>query len=93
MLWGNGVLVKIVNDKFGIVESLMTTIHAMTINQLAVDPLKGRKGLEAVVPLQTLFPSSLALLRLLTHVDCFNEPSAVSTYKVLYFRIIHIVDA
>lgn len=32
------------NDKFGIVEGLMTTVHAMTINQLTVDgPAKGGK--------------------------------------------------
>ncbi|KAH0480377.1 MAG: uncharacterized protein KVP18_000804 [Porospora cf. gigantea A] len=41
-------LVKIVNDKFGIEEALMTTIHAMTINQLAVDgPSKGGKDWRA----------------------------------------------
>ncbi|KAH0489042.1 MAG: hypothetical protein KVP17_002300 [Porospora cf. gigantea B] len=41
-------LVKIVNDKFGIVEGLMTTVHAMTINQLAVDgPSKGGKDWRA----------------------------------------------
>jgi len=37
-------LVKVVNDKFGIVEGLMTTVHAMTATQLTVDgPSRGGK--------------------------------------------------
>jgi len=37
-------LVKVVHDKFGIVEGLMTTVHAMTATQLAVDgPSRGGK--------------------------------------------------
>lgn len=37
-------LAKIVNDKFGIVEGLMTTVHAFTATQLTVDgPSKGGK--------------------------------------------------
>jgi glyceraldehyde 3-phosphate dehydrogenase len=41
-------LTKVINDNFGIVEGLMTTIHAMTINQLTVDgPSKGGKDWRA----------------------------------------------
>jgi glyceraldehyde 3-phosphate dehydrogenase len=41
-------IAKVVNDKFGIVEGLMTTVHAVTINQLAVDgPSKGGKDWRA----------------------------------------------
>jgi len=37
-------LTKVVNDKFGIVEGLMTTVHAMTATQLVVDgPSRGGK--------------------------------------------------
>ena len=37
-------LAKVLNDNFGIVEGLMTTVHAMTANQLTVDgPSKGGK--------------------------------------------------
>jgi len=37
-------LVKVVHDKFGIVEGLMTTVHAMTATQLTVDgPSRGGK--------------------------------------------------
>ncbi|KAG6619069.1 Glyceraldehyde-3-phosphate dehydrogenase [Phytophthora cinnamomi] len=37
-------LAKVINDKFGIVEGLMTTVHATTATQLPVDgPVKGGK--------------------------------------------------
>merc|ERR1711976_149529 len=37
-------LTKVVHDKFGIVEGLMTTVHAMTATQLTVDgPSRGGK--------------------------------------------------
>ncbi|CAM9987011.1 unnamed protein product [Discosporangium mesarthrocarpum] len=41
-------LTKVMNDSFGIEEGLMTTVHAMTINQLTVDgPSKGGKDWRA----------------------------------------------
>jgi glyceraldehyde 3-phosphate dehydrogenase len=41
-------LAKIIHDKWGIVEGLMTTVHAMTANQLTVDgPSKGGKDWRA----------------------------------------------
>merc|ERR1719356_214379 len=41
-------ITKVINDKFGIVEGLMTTVHAMTANQLSVDgPSKGGKDWRA----------------------------------------------
>lgn len=41
-------LVKVIHDKFGIEEGLMTTVHAMTANQLSVDgPSKGGKDWRA----------------------------------------------
>lgn len=41
-------LAKVVHDKFGIVEGLMTTVHAMTATQLVVDgPSKGGKDWRA----------------------------------------------
>jgi glyceraldehyde 3-phosphate dehydrogenase len=41
-------LAKVVHEKFGIVEGLMTTVHAMTINQLTVDgPSRGGKDWRA----------------------------------------------
>merc|ERR1712193_257280 len=37
-------LTKVVHDKFGLVEGLMTTVHAMTATQLTVDgPSRGGK--------------------------------------------------
>ena len=41
-------LAKVINDKFGIVEGLMTTVHATTATQLTVDgPSKGGKDWRA----------------------------------------------
>jgi glyceraldehyde 3-phosphate dehydrogenase len=41
-------IVKVLNDSFGIVEGLMTTVHAGTANQLVVDgPAKGGKDWRA----------------------------------------------
>merc|ERR1712194_732809 len=39
-----GPITKVVHDKFGIIEGLMTTVHAMTATQLTVDgPSRGGK--------------------------------------------------
>jgi glyceraldehyde 3-phosphate dehydrogenase len=53
-------LAKILNDKFGIIEGLMTTIHAGTANQLVVDgPSKGGKDWRAGrCALTNLIPAS-----------------------------------
>ena len=53
-------LAKVINDKFGIVEGLMTTIHASTANQLVVDgPAKGGKDWRAGrTALSNLIPAS-----------------------------------
>lgn len=41
-------IAKVIDDNFGIVEGLMTTVHAMTANQLSVDgPAKGGKDWRA----------------------------------------------
>ncbi len=52
-------LAKVINDKFGIVEGLMTTVHAATATQFTVDgPSKkdfrlGRASLNNIVPAST----------------------------------------
>eukprot|EP00538_Stauroneis_constricta_P013338 CAMPEP_0119552872 /NCGR_PEP_ID=MMETSP1352-20130426/5757_1 /TAXON_ID=265584 /ORGANISM="Stauroneis constricta, Strain CCMP1120" /LENGTH=334 /DNA_ID=CAMNT_0007599179 /DNA_START=149 /DNA_END=1153 /DNA_ORIENTATION=- len=53
-------LAKVLNDEFGIVEGLMTTIHAGTANQLVVDgPAKGGKDWRAGrSALNNLIPAS-----------------------------------
>jgi glyceraldehyde 3-phosphate dehydrogenase len=41
-------IAKVINDNFGITEGLMTTVHAITINQMPVDgPSKGGKDWRA----------------------------------------------
>lgn len=51
---------KVLEDNFGIVEGLMTTVHAMTANQLSVDgPAKGGKDWRAGrCASQNIIPSS-----------------------------------
>eukprot|EP01066_Platyproteum_vivax_P008108 Platyproteum_vivax@DN3333_c0_g1_i1.p1 len=53
-------LAKVLNDKWGIVEGLMTTVHATTANQLTVDgPSKGGKDWRGGrCTLNNLIPSS-----------------------------------
>jgi glyceraldehyde 3-phosphate dehydrogenase len=53
-------MAKVINDKFGIIEGLMTTIHASTANQLVVDgPAKGGKDWRAGrCALNNLIPAS-----------------------------------
>eukprot|EP00526_Cylindrotheca_closterium_P016342 CAMPEP_0113636398 /NCGR_PEP_ID=MMETSP0017_2-20120614/19003_1 /TAXON_ID=2856 /ORGANISM="Cylindrotheca closterium" /LENGTH=333 /DNA_ID=CAMNT_0000547279 /DNA_START=55 /DNA_END=1052 /DNA_ORIENTATION=+ /assembly_acc=CAM_ASM_000147 len=53
-------MAKVIHDKFGIVEGLMTTIHAGTANQLVVDgPAKGGKDWRAGrCALNNLIPAS-----------------------------------
>ena len=53
-------LAKVIHENFGIVEGLMTTIHAMTANQLSVDgPSRGGKDWRAGrAASQNIIPSS-----------------------------------
>jgi glyceraldehyde 3-phosphate dehydrogenase len=53
-------LAKVLNDEFGIVEGLMTTVHAATANQLTVDgPAKGGKDWRAGrAAMNNLIPAS-----------------------------------
>merc|ERR1712166_1152998 len=53
-------IAKVINDNFGIVEGLMTTVHAMTADQLTVDgPAKGGKDWRAGrTASQNIIPSS-----------------------------------
>ncbi|AFN83326.1 glyceraldehyde-3-phosphate dehydrogenase [Encephalitozoon romaleae SJ-2008] len=51
-------LVKVIDDNFGIVEGLMTTVHAVTATQKIVDGIgkssrRGRSGLSNIIPAST----------------------------------------
>lgn len=52
-------LAKVLHESFGIVEGLMTTVHAMTANQLTVDgPSKGGKDPRAGRSAHNIIPAS-----------------------------------
>merc|ERR1712003_100455 len=58
-------LAKVINDNYGIIEGLMTTVHAMTATQLTVDgPSRGGKDWRGGrCASQNIIPSSTALPR------------------------------
>lgn len=52
-------LAKVINDNFGIVEGLMTTVHASTASQKVVDgPIKGKKWRSGRCASQNIIPST-----------------------------------
>lgn len=51
-------LVKVIDQKFGIVEGLMTTVHAVTATQLSVDGVSKKKRREGRAAFQNIIPSS-----------------------------------
>jgi len=51
-------LVKIVDENFGIVEGLMTTVHSITATQMSVDGASKKKKREGRTASQNIIPSS-----------------------------------
>jgi len=51
-------LVKVVDQKFGIVEGLMTTVHSVTATQLSVDGVSKKQRREGRAAFQNIIPSS-----------------------------------
>lgn len=51
-------LAKVINDKFGIIEGLMTTVHAMTATQKTVDGSSAKDWRGGRGALQNIIPSS-----------------------------------
>lgn len=62
---------KVLHDNYGIVEGLMTTVHAMTINQLTVDgPSKGGKDWRAGrAASASIIPSTTGAAKLLVKLS------------------------
>merc|ERR1719486_1358875 len=56
---GLAPIVKVINDKFGIKQGLMTTVHATTASQLTVDgPMKGKDWRAGRAAAVNIIPSS-----------------------------------
>jgi len=51
-------LVKVIDQQFGIVEGLMTTVHSLTATQLSVDGASKKKKREGRTASQNIIPSS-----------------------------------
>jgi len=51
-------LVKVIDQEFGIVEGLMTTVHSLTATQLSVDGASRKKKREGRTASQNIIPSS-----------------------------------
>ena len=73
-------LAKVINDKFGIVEGLMTTIHAVTATQLTVDgPSRGGKDWRAGrSSFNNIIPSSTGAAKAVGKVCAALRPSTAA---------------
>ncbi len=61
-------LTKVINDKFGIVEALMTTVHATTATQMTVDSVSAKDWRGGRAAAGNIIPSSTGAAKAVTKV-------------------------